>query len=361
MSARSRATEADNASVAFHIALTSIGVSTIEEALVLWGDVSTSPTKVTATSSRWLTRAISLVMRNRRMSRDLAVAYYRLVRALRTGKTIQGPTRAAGTHVTLGELRREFASLVDDFAPPPTPARAEPLSPSTERVDASNRKDEAGATPKSGLDSPDDNDSILIEELKRLDEEQDRLEALAEEEIRIALEALGSANLESKLSVVDDQQLASEADIARDDIHRQVGFQQAAAVERVVLDGGRGELWSLADQDARAIGYARISRTGTPCGWCAMLISRGAVYRSKKSATRAIYGDGDMYHDNCHCYAIPIFSQRQFNESALFELNRKYAIEWPRVTQGLGGKDAVSAWRKHIRASRAAPADLRAA
>ena len=56
-----------------------------------------------------------------------------------------------------------------------------------------------------------------------------------------------------------------------------------------------------------------------------MLISRGAVYRSDKSASKAIYGDGDLYHDNDHCYAMPVWSLQQYNESAIFELNRKYA------------------------------------
>lgn len=84
-----------------------------------------------------------------------------------------------------------------------------------------------------------------------------------------------------------------------------------------------------------------------------MLISRGPVYRSEQSATlkggAATYEDGDKYHDNCNCYAMPIFSREEFSRSSLFALNREYGDAWPRVTRGLSGKAAVSAWRRYIK------------
>ena len=80
-----------------------------------------------------------------------------------------------------------------------------------------------------------------------------------------------------------------------------------------------------------------------------MLISRGVAYKSGRSAT---YSDGDKYHGNCHCYAEPVFSYDQYADSSLTELNRRYAADWPRVTKGLSGKAAVSAWRRFIRTSR---------
>src|SRR5690606_41574638 len=59
--------------------------------------------------------------------------------------------------------------------------------------------------------------------------------------------------------------------------------------------------------------------------------------------------DVDKYHDNCNCYAEPVYSRDQLRNSPLFALNRRYAREWPSVTAGRSGKDALSAWRKHIR------------
>lgn len=77
-----------------------------------------------------------------------------------------------------------------------------------------------------------------------------------------------------------------------------------------------------------------------------MLMSRGPVY---KTANSAIYAEGDLYHDNCNCYAEPIYSTEQYETSPLFELNRQYQELWPIVTEGLGGKSALSAWRRFIR------------
>lgn len=84
-----------------------------------------------------------------------------------------------------------------------------------------------------------------------------------------------------------------------------------------------------------------------------MLISRGAVYRSEKSA---LYAEGDLYHDNCHCYAQPIFTREQYKNSQSYELNRRYSELWPKVTKGLTGKAAVSAWRRFIRQEQKAAA-----
>jgi hypothetical protein len=119
------------------------------------------------------------------------------------------------------------------------------------------------------------------------------------------------------------------------------------------MDGARGQVWSLAQRDPRVIGYVRLSRSGTPCGWCAMLISRGPVYKSQRTAE---YADGDKYHDNCHCYAEPVYGREQYGDSALYALNRRYEQLWPQVTKGLRGKAALSAWRRFIRQEQASSA-----
>jgi len=328
---KAKLAEADRASIAFHIALTRIGFGTIEEAMALWTDVN--PAKVAPTSGRWLNRAVTLVMSRRQWSRDLAFSYYRLVRALQTGATIKDPYHPNEPHPTLTSLRREFATAVDEVA----------------RVSGPTSTQGSAKAPQVAV--PDENDRLLVEELKQLREEDLRLEKAAEEEARIDLEALGPASLESRLKDLDPNASAKEMDAAREAAHQEAGARQAAAAERMALNGGRGALWSYSQQDSRVLGYVRISRTGTPCGWCAMLISRGVIfYKSAASAT--IASDGDLYHDNCHCYAEPVFTMQQY-ASEKFALNRKYSAEWPTVTKGLSGKAALSAWRKYIRAQQA--------
>ena len=64
--------------------------------------------------------------------------------------------------------------------------------------------------------------------------------------------------------------------------------------------------------DEEAVGWVRIARPGA-CWWCAMLASRGAVYRSAATAGRRVnkrfVGDGMFkFHNHCQCVARPIFA-----------------------------------------------------
>jgi hypothetical protein len=335
-----REAEVDRATTAFHVALTQIGVSTIEDALILWESVPATGRGPAV--ERWLDDAIHLVMTRRGEAKDLAVAYYRLARALVTGRTTPDPRNPDPTSVTLSQLRYEFGKLVDGNAERSQEGRSE--ASSTNESSSSSSSD-SGA--QEGED--DASDRILIEELDDLErsqaEEDARLDAEAERELRTVLQNLGPKNLDNKISGIDDSQPASDVDRLRKKAHDEAGARQAAAAGRVAKNGGRSELWNTMQRDKRALAWARVSTTGTPCGFCAMLISRGAVY---KTAESAMFNEGDLYHDNCNCIAVPIFSEEQY-QSSRFDLNRKYQEEWPKVTKGLSGKAALSAWRRYIR------------
>ncbi|MGV9312596.1 VG15 protein [Streptomyces sp. NPDC003691] len=322
-----RHAETDQATEAFHTALAQIGAETAAGALALWADVPADLRG--ATAGAWLRRAITLVMGQRRRSRDLARAFYRLARALQTGRTVADPYHPEPTHVTLADLRREFAAL----AGPSRPAAPAGGGAAT---------GEPGEAPHLA----DQDERVLVEELPGLRESEELIERQAEEELATVLEALGTLNLNRKLAEVDDGQPARDADRERAEAHQQSGAQQAAAAARVAMNGARSTTWNHMRRDGRAMGYVRLSKTGTPCGWCAMLISRGATYKSRESAT---FADGDKFHDNCLCYAVPVFSRQQFQGSELMALSREYGALWPTVTKGLSGKAAVSAWRRFIR------------
>ncbi|MCD7438994.1 hypothetical protein K4B79_12240 [Streptomyces lincolnensis] len=371
MSKATRQAETDEVSAAFHVALTQIGAQTTAEALALWADVPVE--RRAATAGAWLRKAITLVMSRRRQSRDLARAYYRLARALQTGRTVADPYHPEPSYVTLADLRREFAELAGNYQPPTeqgdeaatvadgeassarqaendTPQDAPgqaPGSTSGQALDSEGGETlEAAGTDAEDQDDEDDPDweRILVEELEGLREEEERVERQAEEELRIALEALGTANLDRRMTLEDADP---------DEAHRQAGAQQAAAASRVAMNGGRSANWTHMSRDRRALGYVRLSRTGTPCGWCAMLISRGPVYKSRESAT---FNDGDRYHDNCHCYAMPVWSRDQYQSSELTALSRQYEALWPEVTKGHSGKAAVTVWRRFIRSKQRAAA-----
>jgi hypothetical protein len=289
-------------------------------------------------------------MGRRLAARALAFSYYRLIRALLTDATVVDPARPAQSSVTLGELRQDFVSQVDDVDVATSDAPLPSSAPDTEDNNLVESIVSKGAPYRPLSDG--DADRILLEELAQLEVEQQRIEDAAEEEIQLALEQLAIENLKRKVDQLNPEDPASKVDQERQKIHDDVGARQSSAQARVSMDGGRSTIWTLAERDKRAIGWVRVSLTGTPCGWCAMLISRGPVYKSERSATLAGgasgYDDGDRFHDNCHCVAVPVFSDDQYGGSQ-FDLNRQYSELWPKVTRGLSGKAAVSAWRYFIR------------
>lgn len=345
-----RAQEADGASVAFQIALTQIGAKTIEDAITLWQDVP--PNAQASTLQRWLDRAVRLVLFRRQRSQQLAVAYYRLARALRTGTTVPSPYVADNpTHVSLNDLRREFKSLVDPSVRTPgdVAPEAAPETPAPKPV-------KQAPEPKYVI-PPDDDDLILQEEIDNLSADLKKQEQQAAAEVRQSMSYYAVASSKQQKGI-DPAGPASEVDERRKKAHDAIGNQQAANAARLVQNGGRSAIYTTGSRDKRVIGWIRLSRTGTPCGWCAMLMSRGltlkdgsfqafGLYRTEKGAHDK--DDPDKYHNNCNCYAEPVYSEQQLNESPLLALNREYARQWPSVTRGLGGDAALSAWRNFIR------------
>lgn len=75
----------------------------------------------------------------------------------------------------------------------------------------------------------------------------------------------------------------------------------AAAAMRWALTGGRDTILGSIRSDRNALGWARAT-SGTPCAFCAMLASRGAVYRSEQTASF-------QAHDSCACFPEPAFSR----------------------------------------------------
>ncbi|MFI5840554.1 hypothetical protein ACIA8K_12680 [Catenuloplanes sp. NPDC051500] len=317
MTTAARQREAEQVGIAYQAALAYLGVQAVQEALSMWQDMPAIFRP--AQASAWLARIVDMVLARRMAARLLAMAYYRLARALRTGRTIADPARSTLASVDLVVLRREFVALVGD---------------------------DSGYRPGS------DNDSIPVEKLPSLVNDHAALEADAEDEAEEVLLNLGPNNLLRKVREIDTARPADEVDARREQAHIEAGTRSAAAVERIVMNGARSATWSAAQRDTRVVGYARVSQSGTPCGFCAMLISRGAVYKTKLTAT---YSDGDQYHDNCHCVAIELYAESDY-ASERFALNREYQDLWPEVTKGHSGKDALRVWRRYFRDQQAASA-----
>jgi len=84
----------------------------------------------------------------------------------------------------------------------------------------------------------------------------------------------------------------------------------ARAGSRWALSGGRDTMFNLVTRDDQCLGWARAGRL-RPCAFCAMLISRGPVYKTRESALWRRGQEGDRYHDNCYCEPEPVYSVDQ--------------------------------------------------
>lgn len=75
--------------------------------------------------------------------------------------------------------------------------------------------------------------------------------------------------------------------------------QSAGAVTRFVQNAGRETIEQSVLRDEAAYGVARVT-DGNPCSFCAMLCSRGAVYKSEMTA------DFEA-HAHCNCTSEPVY------------------------------------------------------
>jgi hypothetical protein len=121
----------------------------------------------------------------------------------------------------------------------------------------------------------------------------------------------------------------------------------SGAASKLALEGGRSVVDETVRHDKHAIGWARVS-DGDPCSWCAMLVSRGAVYKNAATAGRAknrrFAGEGDFkWHDHDGCVAVPVWSE---DDPVLDRADELYD-QWLQATQGHSGKGAINVWRQH--------------
>lgn len=109
--------------------------------------------------------------------------------------------------------------------------------------------------------------------------------------------------------------------------------QMLGAATRLVLNGSRKTAMATFVSNDSVKGWRRVSG-GSPCAFCSMLISRGAVY-SKNTRTFEAHD-----HDNCSAELV----YREEKESPSVAI---LASKVQEVTAGLSGKEALAAWRDY--------------
>lgn len=310
--------EAEKVSIAYQQALILLGDAMLKEVLAAYKAVSIANAASFATFSA---KATALIYRYRKQARDIAVAETQLTRALLTGSTYSDWSEPFEGQPTIGELRLKLYSQLEAVGVK-RPARARAIPPTTRAT---------------------------VDLIPEIEFEERREAKTLDKEIEDTLRILGEESLEGAL-----KKITKKTGVERDRLEAKTlettSSNLAMGTERIALNGARHYDSKVLAFDPKIQGWIRSHLPGAPdmpCGWCSMLMSRGAVYASQKSATSGPSDDG-RYHSGCHCVAVKVYTRAQYN-SERFALNREYQSLWPQVTKGLHGDAAVSAWRKYIR------------
>lgn len=109
------------------------------------------------------------------------------------------------------------------------------------------------------------------------------------------------------------------------------------AGSRLVSAGGRDTVHETFLRDEKAVAVARVTRSGS-CSFCAMLASRGPVYKSQDTAKfRA--------HDHCNCQTETVFDPDSYDWPGGDE-QRRLSDLYAESTKDFSGRDKERAFRR---------------
>lgn len=113
---------------------------------------------------------------------------------------------------------------------------------------------------------------------------------------------------------------------------------------RLAAAGGRTTTVGTVLHDPETVGWYRVT-DGNPCYFCALLASRGVVYKAHSfdSSDARFHGPGEFkVHNNCGCDAAPAFRDGPPLPDVTSEARRVYNDS----TGGMPNKDRLQAFRK---------------
>lgn len=104
----------------------------------------------------------------------------------------------------------------------------------------------------------------------------------------------------------------------------------------------RSQLIAYAMHDSDIIGWARVDREPPTCPFCTMLISRGPVYTSAKTA-----GDRNRFHGGCTCEVVLVTESTRDSYSGV-EISKAAESLWREASKGRSGKAVPAEFRRLV-------------
>ena len=121
---------------------------------------------------------------------------------------------------------------------------------------------------------------------------------------------------------------------------QEAAAESARSAMRHSMSGGREAILDAVEADPRASGRFFRATGGKACAFCAMLASRGPVYRSDDESSA-----GFQAHDSCGCVPEPHYR----DDAEWPPGSREYRELWDRTTKDSGGgQKAINAFRRAL-------------
>lgn len=290
-----------------------------------WRDVQV--TSLAATGTQWLARAVALILGRRRLSTLYALDYTRKIRTLQLGP--------ADTNLPLA-LTHDFTRLIRE---------------TEDAIRGHGMFDAADLAHIEGVPAPN------IEQIR---------ESLIHTGLRMT--AINQAKIPDKRSLLPPAADPGQADrvarenetIRRDNsaIDELLRTLKPAAQERAgaaavrhVQNGGRDASHSVVAADLKARGYVRITRPAC-CHFCAMLASRGPVFkedsfaesnRKYKDDPRDIEHGTAKVHDLCGCQVRAVYTR---DGTEWTTVGRESSDVWEEIRKEKGRTPTINDFRQ---------------
>lgn len=290
----------------------------------------------------------------RAISHKLAARYYNLARAVGTSHAYPDVDhRFSSGQVTLQDLYSAMAESlneVQEFADldRPKPAAEGPEVPD-EATDDRTLSERLDALERDIIDlfqdtlDPEVLDEVVDIEIPEVDWEWPELdEDEAEQDLLTELIEVEREQEQALAKIKREEKAYNKARKKLEKAQRKAAAKAAGRADLLALEGARALLRDLGQYDRRRVAWMRVTGP-TPCAFCAMLASRGAEYKSAQTALFDSYGQ--LYHPNCHCHVVPVFTDEPYYSAR----DRFFMDNWEPVTKRFNGKAKLREWRKWLR------------
>ena len=130
----------------------------------------------------------------------------------------------------------------------------------------------------------------------------------------------------------------------------------AGRVSWQLFSAANRRLLRRSQRDTQVKGYVRVTEDD-PCAFCAMLSSRGPVYKSESTAEGSRFSQADLdfkVHDHCACFPEPFYVD-QIERAEWPERSSEFRTLWDRTTPGSvdpqadASKASLNAFRRAFR------------